>query len=328
MTGQRRQGARAELLVELRGALEQTAVQVEDVARVRLAAWWAPQEQRELTVRLGLLREVVVDDERVVAVVHPVLTHRATGIRSEVLEHCLVGGRRVDHDRVLHRAVRLERRHGLCDRRALLADRDVDALHALAALIEDRVDRDGGLARLAVTDDQLTLPATDRGHGVDRLDPGLERLVHGLASHDAGRLHLEAPGFGGSDRALAVDGLTERVDDTANERVANRNREDPARRLDWVAFFHDVGLAQDHGTDRVFVEVQRETQGPTFELEQLVHCGLGQPSDARDAVADFQHASNARGLDRRRKRVDVGLERRRDLVDADRQLWAHNCSFI
>src|SRR5688572_31062966 len=53
-----------------------------DVARVGLAARRAAQQQRDLAIRLGLLGQVVVDDERVLAVLHPVLAHRATG-RSE-----------------------------------------------------------------------------------------------------------------------------------------------------------------------------------------------------------------------------------------------------
>src|SRR5690606_12161696 len=49
----------------LRGALEEARVQVEDVARIRLAARRTAQEQRELAVRDGLLAEVIEDAERV-----------------------------------------------------------------------------------------------------------------------------------------------------------------------------------------------------------------------------------------------------------------------
>jgi hypothetical protein len=47
----------------------------------------------------------------------------------------------------------------------------------LSLLVDDRVDRDGGLAGLAVADDELALAAADRDHGVDGLDAGLHRLV-------------------------------------------------------------------------------------------------------------------------------------------------------
>ena len=115
---------------------------------------------------------------------------------------------------------------GLRDGRSLLADGDVDALHALALLVEDRVDGDRGLAGLAVADDQLALAAADRGHRVDGLDAGLQRLVHRLAAGDAGRLDLHAAGVGVGDRALAVDRFAERVDDAAEQRVADRHREE------------------------------------------------------------------------------------------------------
>src|SRR5439155_4138502 len=132
------------------------------------------------------------------------------GVRGQVLEHGPVGRGRVHDDRVVERTVRFERGDRLRDRRALLTDGHVDALHALAALVEDRVDGDGRLARLAVTDDELALAAADGRHGVNGLDAGLEGLVHRLAGDDARRLHLEAPFALGVDRALAVDGLPER----------------------------------------------------------------------------------------------------------------------
>ena len=170
----------------------------------------------------------------------------------------------------------LERGDGLRDGRALLADRDVDALHALALLGEDRVDRDGGLAGLAVADDELPLAAADRRHRVDGLDAGLQRLVHRLAADDAGRLHLEAAHLGGGDRALAVDRATEPVDHPTDERVADGDREDAPGRLDRATLLHVAGLAEDDRTDRGFVEVQREAEGAALELEHLVDRRLGQ----------------------------------------------------
>ena len=92
-------------------------------------------------------------------------------------------------------------------RRLLLADGHVEAVHVLALLVDDGVDGDGGLAGLAVADDQLALAAADGDHRVDGLDAGLHRLVHALARDDAGRLDLDLARFLGLDGALAVDGL-------------------------------------------------------------------------------------------------------------------------
>ena len=122
---------RAQLVGELRAALEQPGVQVEDVARVRLAARRAAQQQRDGAVGLGLLGQVVEDDEDVLALVHPVLADGRAGVRGEVLEAGRVGGRRGDDGRVLQRAVLLERALHRGDGRGLLTDRDVDAADLL-----------------------------------------------------------------------------------------------------------------------------------------------------------------------------------------------------
>ena len=111
------------------------------------------------------------------AVLHDLLAHRHARVRGEVLERGGILGAGDDHDRVLHRAVLLEDGHRVGHGRELLADRHVDADEALALLVDDRVEGDGGLARLAVADDQLALAAADRDQRVDRLDAGLDRRV-------------------------------------------------------------------------------------------------------------------------------------------------------
>src|SRR3954468_9274310 len=68
--------AAAHLVAELGAALEQPAVQVEDVTRVRLAPGRTAQQQRDGAVGVCLLRQVVEDDEHVLAGVHPVLADR------------------------------------------------------------------------------------------------------------------------------------------------------------------------------------------------------------------------------------------------------------
>src|SRR3546814_9019886 len=70
-----------------------------------------------------------------------VFAHRATGVRRDVLQRGGFGRRGGDHGGVRHRAVFFELAHDVGDRAGLLADRDVDALHARRLLVDDRVDR-------------------------------------------------------------------------------------------------------------------------------------------------------------------------------------------
>ena len=75
------------VLGDLGRALEQAAVEVEHVARIRLASRRTAQHERELAVRRGLLGQVVVDAERrLPLVVHEVLGHGAAGVRRDVLQ--------------------------------------------------------------------------------------------------------------------------------------------------------------------------------------------------------------------------------------------------
>ena len=177
MIGKRRQRAAAVRIVHLRGAFEQAGMQIEHVARIGFAARRAAQQQRHLAVGDGLLGKIIVDDQRVHAVVAEPFAERAARERRQKLQRRGIGRGRGDDGRVFHRARVFERLDDLGDRRALLPDRDIDAIEldllvarfVGVALIDDGVDRDRGLAGLAVADDQLALAAPDRDQAVDRL---------------------------------------------------------------------------------------------------------------------------------------------------------------
>src|SRR3981081_762825 len=78
------------------------------------------------------------------------------------------------------------------------------------------------------------LRAPDGDHRVDRLDTGLQRLLHALALHDAGRLHLDLARLLGGDGALPVDRMAQRVHHAADHRRAHRDLGDAAGALDDV----------------------------------------------------------------------------------------------
>src|SRR5690606_32489711 len=134
------------------------------------------------------------------------------------------------------RTVFLELAHYVGNGRRLLADCHVDTGHVLTLLVDDGINRDGGLAGLAVANDQLTLATADRHHGVDRLETGLHRLRHRLTRNHARRDLLDLVGKLGIDRALAVDRLTKRVDDAADQFGAYRHLENATGTFGRIAF--------------------------------------------------------------------------------------------
>ena len=98
-----------------------------------------------------MFREIIVNDERIHAVIHEPLAHRRASERREILVRRRVGGRGRNDRGVRHRAVRLEHGNRPRDVRVLLPDGDVDAIERpevlhlpfLARLVQVRLADDG-----------------------------------------------------------------------------------------------------------------------------------------------------------------------------------------
>jgi hypothetical protein len=161
----------------------------------------------------------------------------------------------------------------------LLADRDVDALNAGALLVDDGVDRDRGLAGLAVTDDQLALAAADGTIASIALRPVCTGWLTDWRAITPGATFSIGEVQRGIDRALAVDRIAERIDHAADQLGADRHFEDApgARRCR----LPDVACrAQHHGAHRIALEVQRHAVDAAGELDHFAVHDLGQAVDA------------------------------------------------
>ena len=256
------------------------------------------------------------------AVVHEVFRHRRAGVGGDVLQRG--GGARSgnDHGGVVHGTVALEDVDGHGHRRILLPHRHIKTLHAAVFLVDDRIDADGGLARLAVADDQLTLAAADRRHGVDCFDAGLQRLADGRPLGHAGGKRFHRAAMGGDDGALAIERVAERVEHAADHRLSNRHAEQFAGAAHLVPFGDLQIVAEDDHADRVFLEVEREAGDATGELDHFSGHHAGQAPHARNAVAHFEHAADFADVNARFVAADLLTEYRGDLVCIE----FHGCS--
>ncbi len=287
-------------------------MQIEHIARVRLAACRSPQEQRDLTVRPGVLAQIVIDDERVFALPHEVLAHCAAREWGEVPQRRRVLSRNGHDDGVLHRAFLLEHVDDLGNGRRFLPHRHVDAGQVATALVDDRVQSDSRLARLSVANDQLALSAANGDHRVDRLDARLDRLIHRRPQHDARCNDLDRPrrAARGVDRPFAIEWLAQRIDDSPNQFGTDGHRRDAASTPHLVALL-DLGVwPDDHHADGFLFEVQGDAHHVLLgELHQLERSDVAQPVDARDPIADLHDRADLARLDRGREV--------RDLLDED-----------
>ncbi len=297
--------------------LKQTAVEIEHVAGVGFAARRTAQQQRNLAVGHGLLGQVVVNDQRILAAVAEVLAHRAARIGRHVLHGSRFRGAGSHDDGVFHRAGLFQRAHHVLDRRSLLADRNVDAGHVLTLLVDDGVDRHRGLAGLAVANDQLALATADGHHRVNGLQAGLNRLVHALAGdHARGDLFNHVSQLG-VDRALAVDGLAQRVDHAADQLGADRHFQNAARALHGIAFGDVFVFTQNHRAHRVTLEVQRQAERglavlASGEFQHFALHGIGQAVHADDTVGHRDHGALVADVRRGAEAFDAALDQFRN----------------
>merc|ERR1740139_696586 len=249
---------------------------------------------------------VVEDDQSVHAIVAEILADGAARIRGEELQRRRVG-RGGSHDGgELHGVGILQRLHELRDGGALLADGDVDAEERLLLvagvvdrlLVDDGVDGDGGLASLTIAYDQLTLATADGHQAVDGLEAALHGLRNGLARDDTRGLDLDTLALHVAlDRALAIDGVAQAIDNAAEHTLADRDVNNGASAFDGVALLDDTIVTEDDNTDVVVLQVQSHAAQATVELHHLHLLHLLQPVHTGNAVTDGQDFADLLQLD-------------------------------
>ena len=123
--------------------------------------------------------------------------------------------------------------------------------------------------------------------------------------------------FVGLDRALAVDRVAERVDDAAEQILADRNVDDRAGAFDGLAFLDVAVGAEDHDADIVGLEVQRHATHAVLELDHFARLDVVEPVSAGDTVTDGQNLSDLGDLGFSAEILDLVLEDRGDFCGAD-----------
>src|SRR5674476_23688 len=78
---------------------------VEDVTGEGFATGWPVEQEGQLAIGAGVMREVVVHDQHVATRFHKMLRDAGCGVRSDVGETWRVVALGHDHDRVIHRAL-------------------------------------------------------------------------------------------------------------------------------------------------------------------------------------------------------------------------------
>lgn len=147
------------------------------------------------------------------------------------------------------------------------------------------------LPSLTIANDQLTLTTTDGHQGVDGLDTGLHGLAHGHTGDDAGGLDSHTETVLGVDGTLAVDGISQGIDDATQQLITDGHIHDGTGTLDDIALLDQLIVTEDHNTDVVGLQVKGHALQSGGELHHLIGLDVVQTVDTGDTVTDAQHTA-------------------------------------
>src|SRR3954470_8668820 len=147
------------------------------------------------------------------------------------------------------------------------------------------------------------------------------------AFHSTGRVSRASIGARPArlDRAEPVERVPERIDDAAEERLADGHGRDLAGAADGLALLHLVPLAEERGADVVLLEVEREADDAVLELEHLEREAVLEAVDARDAVPDLQDVADLCEVGLDVELLDPLAQDRRDLFGTQLHLCLTPC---
>ena len=167
------------------------------------------------------------------ACITEIFTDCSTCKRRIILKRSWVSSCRGYNYSVIQGALLLESVDYRRNSRSLLTYRHINTIYRFTSqirltLIDDRINCDGCLSGLTITDDELTLTAADRNHRINRFQTCLQRFVHRLTEDHSRSLsfqrHLDK--FS-SYHTLAVKRFTKRIHHASDHGLAHINRRDP-----------------------------------------------------------------------------------------------------
>src|SRR5579875_227416 len=212
-------------------------------------------------------------------------------VRSDVLHRRRIRSGSGNHDRVIHGPMLFQDFHHLRYRRALLPNCNIDADHILSTLVDDRVQGNRGLAGLPVADDELTLAAPDRNHGVDRLDSGLQRLLNRLPVYYSRRQALQGIERLRFNWAFAVNGPAQRIHDTTDQGLSHWNRDDPPGAFYRVTLLDVAVIAKQYNPNLIFFQIESDADGLWSKFDQFARHDILQAVNACNAVTNADYRS-------------------------------------
>lgn len=148
------------------------------------------------------------------------------------------------------------------------------------------------LPSLSVTNDQLTLTTANGHQGIDGLDTSLHGLAHRHTWDDAGGLDADTETILGVDGTFAIDGITQSIDNTAEQLITDWDVDNGTGTLDNIALLDELVVTEDHNTNVVGLQVEGHALQAGGEFHHLIGLDVVQAIDTSDTITNAQHTAS------------------------------------
>ena len=257
-----------------------------------------------------MLTQVIIHYQHVLAIFHPLLTDGTARIRSNVLQRRQITCRRYNYGGVCHCAILFQCLYNIGDGGCFLAYCNINTFYVLALLINNRINCDCRLTCLTVTDNQLTLPPADGNHGVDGLNTRLKGRIYALSCDNTACNSFDFTEFCSLYRSLAVNRLTEGIDNTPKQCVSHRDFHHTSRGLDGIAFVDIPGASQQYHAHVILFQIQHHAVHFAGELQKLTLHGILQTMYTSNAVCYLYDGTHIGYVQRRGISLNLILDNR------------------
>ena len=250
-----------------------------------------------MAIGASVRRQVVVHDQDITSALHEPFANGGCRVGRDELNpgRCIIGTDH--HDRVPHRVAGPQRFDHACDVGAASTDAAIDADHAAGFLVDDRIDGDRSFTGLAVAQDQLSLPPSDRDQTIDDLETRLQGNGDSGAAHDSWGVTLAWHALERPQLVSAIEWSAKRVDHASEQLIADGRIQHTPRSLNDRARLQGLALIQKDAPDEVTVQVECESVSVSGKSQQLVGLDIGKPGDGCNSTTDLAYGSGFSGVD-------------------------------
>ena len=206
-----------------------------------------------------MFAQIIVDNKYIFAILHPLFADCTAGIRSKILQRRKFTCRSRNNGCITESSILFECLDNIGNGRSFLADCHINTLYPLPFLINNRVNCNRGLSGLTISDDQFSLSSSDRHHGINGFDTGLQWCIHSLSGNDTGCHTFYRTVFIRCDRSLSVNRLSERIHNTSEQCISYRHFYHTSGCFNRISLIDIVLTSEKYRTDIIFLQVQYHT---------------------------------------------------------------------